>query len=192
MEPKHAARSEDRPGRDTDAQYLVSFNASFCSHPTADSNLSAFVASVAKAVQIQNLGDKNDFTWYMINLQLWVCIENNVVMVAASIPTLRPLLRRKDRSSATAQAYTCSENSRRNMSHDPYSQPQDHIARSGRDDPDSNSEEYILQNVVAPGDQITKTTDVHIAYETQSEADQEPEKEHGAPPPRFLRNSYKA
>ncbi|KAK4539421.1 hypothetical protein LTR36_010942 [Oleoguttula mirabilis] len=87
----------------------------------------AFAASLAKAVQIRNLGAKDDFTWYMVSLQTWVCIENNVVM--------------------------------------------------GGEVDGRPREEYILQSVSAPVNQITKTMDVHVAYEARSEAAERDEKE---------------
>ncbi|KAK5114555.1 hypothetical protein LTR85_010132 [Meristemomyces frigidus] len=141
----------------------------------------AFGASLAKAVQIRNLSARNDFTWYMVSLQLWVCIENNVVMVAASIPTLRPLLHRRDGSSHPSKGYIYSENSKRKESaHDPYKCGQDDTTtQSGRAEMDgANSEEYIMRSVCAP--EIMKTMDVHVEYETRSEAAKGEEKESDA------------
>ncbi|KAL9065089.1 MAG: hypothetical protein Q9157_007600 [Trypethelium eluteriae] len=54
-----------------------------------------FAASLVKLVEIKNLGSRGDFTWNMVNLQLWVCVENNIVLMYASIPVLRPLVVQK-------------------------------------------------------------------------------------------------
>lgn len=52
---------------------------------------SAFVASVAKAVEIRQLSNGPDFTYNFAVLQYCVVGENNTVMIAASIPMLRAL-----------------------------------------------------------------------------------------------------
>lgn len=44
-----------------------------------------------KAVEIKNLSYRNDFTYNMVILQICSVVENNVVIIAASIPKLRAL-----------------------------------------------------------------------------------------------------
>lgn len=100
----------------------------------------------------------------MADLQLWVCVENNVVMMAASTPGLRPLLRRK-----TGHAYQ--NDTPYDVSHElsyrsawPASQhdKKSRIAHSAHASAiDNISEERILDN----GDQhILKTTGVSVTY----------------------------
>jgi len=113
----------------------------------------------------------NDFTWYFTSLQLWVCVENNVVMIAASIPTLRPLLRRKSGSTATPvpYAWSSSQSRRKASAHDPYEAHVENVAHSGRGIRDDDSEEHILQALPTAADQITKTTAFHVKYEVRSD-----------------------
>ncbi|KAF1352603.1 hypothetical protein BDV97DRAFT_150728 [Delphinella strobiligena] len=152
----------------------------------------AFGASIVKAVEIKNLGGRSDFTWAFMYLSIWVIVENNVVIYAATIPTLRPIMKRKHGS--TASAYTHGGTKHRNPYNTYLSGGEDTSgnSRSGRRASDStwlgrastscnepsvqtvftvaagtddNSEDYILQPL---GDkQITKTTNVHIAWEEQ-------------------------
>ena len=59
----------------------------------------ALAASIVKAVAIQNLNSDEDFTWNMVTLEIWCAVENNVVIITASIPTLGPLFRKCQRQS---------------------------------------------------------------------------------------------
>lgn len=56
----------------------------------------AFVASIAKAVEIRLLSSGPDFTYHFALLQYFVVVECDVVMIAASMPMLRPLWRKID------------------------------------------------------------------------------------------------
>ena len=94
-------------------------------------------------------------------------------MVGASIPTLRPLLRKRQSPSGTPNAYPYPNQSRRkDYAKDPYSMPPDsRVDSTSRAGHDGGSEEYILESFPAAEDQqITKTTEVHFAYEKLSEA----------------------
>lgn len=125
-------------------------------------------------------------------LTIWVIVENNVVIYAASIPTLRPIMKRNHGS--TASAYTHSGRKHNNNYNTYLSGGDDTLGNSrfsrrasdstwlgrasiSRNEPsvqtvsavaagtDDNSEDYILQPL---GDKhITKTTDVRIAWEEQ-------------------------
>lgn len=66
----------------------------------------AFVASVAKAVEIRQLSNGDDFTYNFAVLQYCVVGENNIVMIAASIPMLRALfLKDKSPSGGPSSSY---------------------------------------------------------------------------------------
>lgn len=60
----------------------------------ADSCRSALIASVVKISEIRNLSLSEDLTYNMVSLQFCAVVENNVVIIAASIPKLRPLYHR--------------------------------------------------------------------------------------------------
>jgi len=109
----------------------------------------------------------------MADLQLWVCVENNVVMMAASTPGLRPLLRRK-----TGNAYPYPGSGPQDHSH-VLSDGVQHQGWSGHSfskkmrqgntanasHMDNNSEELILGDGDRAKDgQITKTLDVRVSY----------------------------
>lgn len=101
----------------------------------------------------------------MVQLQIWCVVENNTVCLAASIPALRPLLRRSDAGSSHPYSYGTDDrkskaHARNRLSRDMYTQNgtlgQNH---------EGNSEEYILASVGAEGsDQIMKTTAVSVAF----------------------------
>ena len=50
-----------------------------------------------KTIELQTL-TSNDFTWDATNLGYWFMTENYTVIIAACIPTLRPLFIRKNSS----------------------------------------------------------------------------------------------
>ncbi|GAB7356933.1 hypothetical protein MBLNU459_g7779t1 [Dothideomycetes sp. NU459] len=64
----------------------------------------ALVASIAKAVAVRNLSVQRDLTWNFVSLTVWISVENNVVIIASSIPTLRVLLSRRIRGSLTTNS----------------------------------------------------------------------------------------
>jgi hypothetical protein len=68
----------------------------------------AMVACVVKTIELQVLGTRDDFTWHASAFVIWFTVENYVVIIAASIPTLRPLALKlfrclRDRTSASRQ-----------------------------------------------------------------------------------------
>ena len=73
---------------------------------------SAFVASVAKAVEIRQLSNGPDFTYNFAVLQYCVVGENNTVMIAASIPMLRALFL-KDKGPSHQSNYPSASNGAR-------------------------------------------------------------------------------
>ena len=130
----------------------------------------------------------------MVQLQIWCVVENNTVCLAASIPALRPLLRRSDAGSSHPYSYgpdnrRSKAHGRNRLSHDMYT----HNSTMGQNH-DGNSEEYILASVGAEGsDQIMKTTAVSVAFgprDTQ-ETDRIHERENTSMVPAFLKDSQK-
>ena len=51
----------------------------------------ALVACIVKTVELRALGDLDDFTYSTTNFVIWFTVEQYVVIIAASIPTIRPL-----------------------------------------------------------------------------------------------------
>ena len=59
--------------------------------------LSAFIASIVKTYEIHILNERGDITYNFVNFVVWAALEINIVIIAASIPTLRPLFAKKRR-----------------------------------------------------------------------------------------------
>jgi hypothetical protein len=51
----------------------------------------AGVACIVKTVELQALGDREDFTYNTYRFVIWFTVEQYIVIIAASIPTIRPL-----------------------------------------------------------------------------------------------------
>ena len=147
-----------------------------CSSLTVGS--SALGASIVKAIEIKNLSFRNDFTWNMVALQMWVVVENNVVMIAASIPTLRALVRKDEETNGVY--YRSGPSAYIETSFKGAAQTTQAIEPQRWRAGDGASEEYILEEL--RDDRITKTTDVHVEYHIA-------EAGHGGPLPHFLRSS---
>jgi hypothetical protein len=100
----------------------------------------------------------------MADLQLWVCVENNVVMMAASTPGLRPLLRRKTGNAYTADAPYDGSHELSYRSNWPASEHEkkSRTAHSAHASViDNISEEHILGGC---DQHILKTTGVSVTY----------------------------
>jgi hypothetical protein len=52
----------------------------------------AMVACMVKTVELKVLATRDDFTYTVYMFIIWLSVENYVVIIAASIPTLRPLV----------------------------------------------------------------------------------------------------
>ena len=111
----------------------------------------------------------------MTDLQIWVCVENNVVMMAASTPALKPLLGRKSGSQPTPYYNNSYE---MNNSH-PWSRSrgEKNSVTTGTFG-DTYSEEHILPGELDPPE-ITKTVDVSVQYDNRSQYGQSYHGEHG-------------
>lgn len=59
----------------------------------------AAVASIVKTVELKSIGAGGDITHNLVPFVIWFTVENNVVIAAASVPTIRPLFVRKTRGS---------------------------------------------------------------------------------------------
>jgi hypothetical protein len=51
----------------------------------------AIVACIVRTIKLKSLGSRTDFTYNMSMFVIWVTIEKYIVIIASSIPTLRPL-----------------------------------------------------------------------------------------------------
>ena len=52
----------------------------------------AMIACIVKTVELKILASRDDFTYNSYMFIIWLTVENYVVIIAASIPTLRPLV----------------------------------------------------------------------------------------------------
>jgi hypothetical protein len=52
----------------------------------------AMIACVIKTIELKALGDPVDFTMSTVNFVVWFTIEQYIVIIVASVPTLRPLV----------------------------------------------------------------------------------------------------
>ncbi|KAI9700891.1 MAG: hypothetical protein M1820_006652 [Bogoriella megaspora] len=70
----------------------------------------ALVATVVKTYQLKNISVRMDFTTNIVGLYIWTSVEFAVVIIAASIPTLKPLFRGRmfNKSSSKGNAYKLS------------------------------------------------------------------------------------
>jgi len=128
----------------------------------------------------------------MVQLQIWCVVENNTVCLAASIPALRPLLRRSDPGSSHPYSYGTDDrrskaHARNRLSQGIYT---NHSVLGQHHD--GNSEEYILASVGAEGsDQIMKTTAVSVAFGPRDAQEKDTAQECGndSTLPAFLKDS---
>jgi len=124
---------------------------------------------------------------------MWFTIENYVVIIAASVPSLRPLLLHvKKQGSSAANSYALNtygaNRSNGTKGYVPYSEGRDGTLKSyNKTDigvtgtvsqtttklPDSESEEYILPIQPTGGRGITKRTDVSVSYTEMGRKDLE-------------------
>jgi hypothetical protein len=111
----------------------------------------------------------------MVQLQVWCVVENNTVCLAASIPALRPLLRKS--GTANSHWYSYGTDDGRSKAHARNRGSQGvytHHSTAGHHHHDGNSEEYILTSVGADGsDQILKTTAISVAFGPRDNQEQD-------------------
>lgn len=51
-------------------------------------------ASIAKTILLKSVGSNTDYTWTTAFLVIWWTVELYIVIIAASVPALKPLLRK--------------------------------------------------------------------------------------------------
>ncbi|KAI9709579.1 MAG: hypothetical protein M1820_003339 [Bogoriella megaspora] len=138
-----------------------------------------FAASLVKLVEIKNLGARGDFTWNMVNLQTWVVVENNIVLMYASIPVLRPLVfQKKPGSSKNSRFESMPKNEASRGSRKTKESVIDRIkygSNSKSLTTDGASEEYILQPTGK--DQIVRTTELQVTSSASTAYQNDPSKD---------------
>ena len=61
----------------------------------------AAVASIVKTVKLKSIGAGGDITHNLVAFVIWFTVENNVVIAAASVPTIRPLFVRRSHTTSS-------------------------------------------------------------------------------------------
>lgn len=111
----------------------------------------AFVASIAKAVEIRLLSSGPDFTYHFALLQYFVVVECDIVIIAASMPMLRALWRKDENGHSGPSGQDTSRlTSTRNK-----------ISVMPDGTRISDDEEHMLSVLPGNGIQRTVETDVH-------------------------------
>ncbi|KAL5326353.1 hypothetical protein ACEPPN_004037 [Leptodophora sp. 'Broadleaf-Isolate-01'] len=153
-----------------------------------------FVASIIKTVAIRNFGKRQDFTHNVVSFIIWFTIENYVVIIAASVPSIRPLLlylKKSNSQTGSCALRTYPGQTTRRSPNGYVSHHNEHvinIPHSGlksytqntavglavggnKNMADNESEEHILgfQNDSTAG--ITKTTTVRVTYNEEDGQD---------------------
>ncbi|KAL4788211.1 hypothetical protein BJX76DRAFT_316655 [Aspergillus varians] len=65
----------------------------------------AGAAAIVKTTYLVKLSEKADFTWEMVPLLNWAAVEDGLTIIAASIPTLKPLLTKFFPTSTAQESY---------------------------------------------------------------------------------------
>ncbi|KAF2148577.1 hypothetical protein K461DRAFT_324883 [Myriangium duriaei CBS 260.36] len=121
----------------------------------------AFVASLIKAVSIKNLAVRNNFSYNMAFLSICCAIEDNLVIIGASIPTLKPLLKLVTGSS-TKGSYGDNTGTKRTTQYKSGAGNTTHVKSTiGGQDP------MVIQDV------ITRKTDVIVVLEERKEPEED-------------------
>lgn len=124
------------------------------------------IAAAVKTYFLQQLKSRADFTYDGTSLMIWATTEMYVIIIAGSLPTLRPLALRivmsfKNRSTSRKGYMQHGHTFERNSHHlDPYKM-KNKIQRSSMQNRPSGSDQDILPS------QITKTTDIAIDYDSR-------------------------
>ncbi|KAI0965546.1 hypothetical protein F4678DRAFT_452353 [Xylaria arbuscula] len=62
----------------------------------------AMVGSILKAVYLTSVGSRDDYTYHTSRLIIWWTVEGYLVIIAASIATLRPLIAKKKKNASAS------------------------------------------------------------------------------------------
>lgn len=57
---------------------------------------------MVKTYEIHILTERGDITWNFVNFVIWAALEIDLVIIVASIPTLRPLFAKRQRAPVTS------------------------------------------------------------------------------------------
>ena len=138
---------------------------------------SAGATAIVKTTFLVNLSKKTDFTFALPPLLMWAAAEDGLTLVAGSIPTLRPLLKKISSRSKSGSSHSHSHSQSYQLSKGyntpPPFVPQQSYGQSGAhayrtpSDGDDNSDKSILDKTggVWMGDhKIKRTTEVSVAH----------------------------
>ena len=63
------------------------------------------MASVVKTYEIHILTERGDITWNFVDFVIWAALEINIVIIAASIPTLSPIFKKRKAQTSSYYPY---------------------------------------------------------------------------------------
>ncbi|OQE25982.1 hypothetical protein PENFLA_c007G07809 [Penicillium flavigenum] len=138
---------------------------------TAALGLGSIAAATAmvKCAQIKGLADQKDPTFSTVPLVVWTNVEANVVVIAACIPTLQPMLElilRKLKLVSTFKGHSKPSSYAQHKIYDNQSSSRAHVSKKERITPSrKESQESILNDLEQY--QIRRTDEVHVEYEMQ-------------------------
>ncbi|KOS43194.1 hypothetical protein ACN38_g5926 [Penicillium nordicum] len=139
---------------------------------TAALGLGAIAAATAvvKCAQIKGLADQTDPTFSTVSLVVWTNVEANVVVIAACIPTLQPMLElilRKLKLVSTSKGHSKPSSYAQHKVYDNPLSSRAHVSKKERTTPlhKNQSQESILNDLEQY--QIRRTDEVHVEYEMQ-------------------------
>ncbi|KAJ5237748.1 hypothetical protein N7489_007839 [Penicillium chrysogenum] len=138
---------------------------------TAALGLGSIAAATAmvKCAQIKGLADQTDPTFSTVPLVVWTNVEANVVVIAACIPTLQPMLElilRKLKLVSTFKGHSKPSSYAQYKIYDNQSSSPAYVSKKERTTPSrKESQESILNDMEQY--QIRRTDEVHVEYEMQ-------------------------
>ncbi|KAJ5533843.1 hypothetical protein N7527_000097 [Penicillium freii] len=130
----------------------------------------ASATAMVKCAQINGLADHTDPTFSTVSLVVWTNVEANVVVIAACIPTLQPMLElilRKLKLVSTSKSHSKPSSYAQHKVYDNQLSSRTHVSKKERTTPlrKRESQESILNDLEQY--QIRRTDEVHVEYEMQ-------------------------
>ncbi|CAG8084887.1 unnamed protein product [Penicillium nalgiovense] len=129
----------------------------------------AAATAIVKCTQIKGLADQTDPTFSTVPLVVWTNVEANVVVIAACIPTLQPMLElilRKLKLVSTFKGHSKPSSYAQHNLYDNQSSSRAHVSKKEKPTPSrKESQESILNDLERY--QIRRTDEVHVEYEMQ-------------------------
>ncbi|KAJ5603288.1 hypothetical protein N7537_006244 [Penicillium hordei] len=139
---------------------------------TAALGLGSIAAATAmvKCTQIKGLADQTDPTFSTVSLVVWTNVEANVVVIAACIPTLQPVLElilRKLKLVSTSKCHSKPSSYAQHKVYDNQPSSRTYVSKKERTISlhRKESQESILDDLEQY--QIRRTDEVHVEYEMQ-------------------------